>query len=160
MINNSSNLRNKIAVKWDMKSLLVKKIKILWPFLGIGRLLNLLPVLFIVLHQTENTAARLCNKCTLDIPILSHYVYVLNFGRSSTLAHTMVANLGGCKSLILISGGSKGAHVPPPGSKFFQFHAVCVKFWQNRMLAPPLPPMEGWCPHLREILDPPLYLLT
>ena len=26
---------------------------------------------------------------------------------------------------------------PPPGSKFFQFHAVFGKIWQNRMLAPP-----------------------
>ena len=42
---------------------------------------------------------------------------------------------------------------PPPGSKFFQFHAVFGKFWQNRMLAPPL---ESWRPILGEILDPPL----
>ena len=37
------------------------------------------------------------------------------------------------------SGGSKGAgkgRVPPWGTKFFQFHAVFGKFWQNRMLAP------------------------
>ena len=26
---------------------------------------------------------------------------------------------------------------PPPQSKFFQFHAVFGKFWQNCMLAPP-----------------------
>ena len=26
---------------------------------------------------------------------------------------------------------------PPPGSKFFQFHAVFGKIWQNRKLAPP-----------------------
>ena len=26
---------------------------------------------------------------------------------------------------------------PPGGSKFFQFHAVFGKIWQNRMLAPP-----------------------
>ena len=43
----------------------------------------------------------------------------------------------------------------PPRSKFFQFHAVLGTFWQNRMLAPPLPP-ESWRPHLGEILDPPL----
>ena len=43
---------------------------------------------------------------------------------------------------------------PPPGSKFFQFHAVFGKIWQNRMLAPP--PPESWHPLLREILDPPL----
>ena len=53
------------------------------------------------------------------------------------------------------SGGSKGgASLAPPGSKFFQFHAVFGKFWQNRMLAPPTP--VGWRPHLGEILDPPL----
>ena len=39
-----------------------------------------------------------------------------------------------------------------PGSKFFQFHAVFGKFWQNHMLAPP----GSWRPHLVEILDPPL----
>ena len=42
-----------------------------------------------------------------------------------------------------------------PRSKFFQFHAVFRKFWQNRMLAPPL---GSWRPHLGEILDPPLHL--
>ena len=42
---------------------------------------------------------------------------------------------------------------PPWGSKFFQFHAVFGKIWQNRMLAPPL---ESWRPLLGEILDPPL----
>ena len=40
-----------------------------------------------------------------------------------------------------ISGGSKGGRKgrapPPPGSKFFQFHAVFGKNWQNRMLATP-----------------------
>ena len=30
----------------------------------------------------------------------------------------------------------RGARGAPPGSKFFQFHAVFGKFWQNRMLAP------------------------
>ena len=53
------------------------------------------------------------------------------------------------------SGGSKGARgtlAPPWGSKFFQFHAVVGKFWQNRMLPPP----ESWRPLLGEILDPPL----
>ena len=38
------------------------------------------------------------------------------------------------------------------GSKFFQFYAVFGKNWQNRMLGPP----ESECPHLGEILDPPL----
>ena len=43
----------------------------------------------------------------------------------------------------------------PRGSKFFQFHAVFGKIWQNRMLAPPL---ESWRPLLGEILDPPLLI--
>ena len=43
----------------------------------------------------------------------------------------------------------------PRGSKFFQFHAVFGKIWQNRMLAPPL---GSWRPLLGEILDPPLLL--
>ena len=40
--------------------------------------------------------------------------------------------------LKMTSGGSKGARWRPPGGpKFFQFHAVLGKIWQNRMLAPP-----------------------
>ena len=39
------------------------------------------------------------------------------------------------------------ASPPPPGDpKIFQFHAVLVNFWQNRMLAPPgelAPPPRG-----------------
>ena len=59
----------------------------------------------------------------------------------------------------VFSGGSKGGarDVPSWGSKFFQFHAVFGKFWQNRMLAPPL---GSWCPLLGEILDPPQVLIT
>ena len=49
-------------------------------------------------------------------------------------------------------GGHEGP-VPPPPSKFFQFHAVLGEIWQNHMLAPP----GGLAPHLREILDSPLY---
>ena len=52
------------------------------------------------------------------------------------------------------SGGSNGGEGRVrPLSKFFQFHAVFGENWQNRMLAPSL---ESWCPHLGEILDPPL----
>ena len=54
------------------------------------------------------------------------------------------------------SGGSKGGARgtrPPRGPRFFQFHAVFGKIWQNRMLAPPL---GSWRPLLGEILDPPL----
>ena len=47
----------------------------------------------------------------------------------------------------LISGGSKGgARDAPPGPKFFQFHEVLGKIWQNRMLEPPgelAPPPRG-----------------
>ena len=42
--------------------------------------------------------------------------------------------------------GVRGARPP---SKFFQFHAVCGKIWQNRMLAPP----GGLAPSDRGILD-------
>ena len=36
------------------------------------------------------------------------------------------------------SGRSKGGKRDVPlGSKFFQFHAVFGKIWQNRILAPP-----------------------
>ena len=40
-------------------------------------------------------------------------------------------------SLADLRGGHEGC--APPGSKFFQFHAVSGKIWQNHMLAPPLP---------------------
>ena len=36
--------------------------------------------------------------------------------------------------------------MPPLGPKFFKFHAVLGKIWQNRMLAPPgelAPPPRG-----------------
>ena len=42
----------------------------------------------------------------------------------------------------------------PRGSKFFQFHAVFGKFWQNCMLAPPW--KVGAPSWIRPILDPPL----
>ena len=46
---------------------------------------------------------------------------------------------------------------PPRGPKFFEFHAVFGKIWQNRMLAPPL---GSWRPLLGEILNPPLHIMT
>ena len=49
--------------------------------------------------------------------------------------------------------GARGTLAPPPGSKFFQFHAVFGKIWQNRMLAHPL---GSWRSLIGEILDPPL----
>ena len=55
-----------------------------------------------------------------------------------------------------LRGGRRG-RAPPRGSKFFQFHAVFGKFWQNRMLAPPL---GSWRPLHGEILDPPLLAVT
>ena len=42
----------------------------------------------------------------------------------------------------------------PRGSKFFQFHAIFEKIWQNRMLAPP----RELAPLLGETLDPPLHI--
>ena len=44
-------------------------------------------------------------------------------------------------------GGTKGVQRTPPGSKFFQFHAVLGKIEQNRMLAPP----RVGAPHLGNI---------
>ena len=56
--------------------------------------------------------------------------------------------------LLVFSGGSKGGHEGrDPGSKFFQFHAV---FWENLAKSYVGAPLEGWRPHLGEILDPPL----
>ena len=52
---------------------------------------------------------------------------------------------------------SKMLDDPSPRGPNSQSHAVCGKFWQNFVLAP-LPPLEGWQPNLREILDPPLLL--
>ena len=46
------------------------------------------------------------------------------------------------KSLVDLKGGEGR----PSGSKFFQFHAVFGKIWQNRMLVPPgelAPPPMG-----------------
>ena len=49
----------------------------------------------------------------------------------------------------MCSGGSKGGRegrAPPWGPKFFQFHAVFGKIWQNCMLARPgelAPPPRG-----------------
>ena len=51
-----------------------------------------------------------------------------------------------------VSRGARGTCVPR-GPKFFQFHAVFGKIWQNCMLA--APPGE-LAPHPRGILDPPL----
>ena len=49
------------------------------------------------------------------------------------------------RSVADLRGGSREPR-PPWGSKFFQFHAVFGKIWQNRMLAPPgelAPPPRG-----------------
>ena len=42
---------------------------------------------------------------------------------------------------------------PPTAQNFLNFMQFFRKIWQNHMLAPPL---EGWRPLLRRILDPPL----
>ena len=46
-------------------------------------------------------------------------------------------------------------HAPPPlqPSKFFQFHAVFGRIWQNYVFTLP-PPPHGSHPHLGEIMDP------
>ena len=72
---------------------------------------------------------------------------VMIFNMLGTLL-TIIAKYGSFGS----KGGARDA--PPRGPKFFQFHAVFGKIWQNRMLAPP--PGE-LAPLLGEILDPPLY---
>ena len=53
-----------------------------------------------------------------------------------------VADLGGAQ-------GARAPRLPPlPAPKFFRFHAVFGKIWQNHMLAPPLgswPPLgKSW----------------
>ena len=59
------------------------------------------------------------------------------------------------KAVADLKGGREGrAALPPRGPKFFQFHAVFGKIWQNHMLAPP--PRGSWRPLLGKILDPPL----
>ena len=40
-----------------------------------------------------------------------------------------------CQKTVADLRGTQGTR--PPRSKFFQFHAVFGKFWQNHMLAPP-----------------------
>ena len=40
-------------------------------------------------------------------------------------------------------GGARGVRPPPRAPKFFQFHAVFGKIWQNHMLAPH---QGSWCP--------------
>ena len=58
-----------------------------------------------------------------------------------------------CK-MMTSSGSKEGTRdASPGGSEFFQFHAVIGKLWQKSYLYDPL---EGWRPHLGEILDPPL----
>ena len=53
-----------------------------------------------------------------------------------------------------LRGGVRDARPPPPwASKFFQFHAVFGRIWQNCVFTPLL---EGSRPHLGEILDPSL----
>ena len=59
-----------------------------------------------------------------------------------------------------LTGG--GGRTPLWASKFFRFHAVFERIWQNRVFMPtPPPPLPaptpgGFTSHLGEILDPPL----
>ena len=68
-----------------------------------------------------------------------------------TFAHSCLDSADKANTVADLRGDTRDA---PPGSKFFQFHAVFGEIWQNCMLAP-LPP-ESWRPLLGEILDPPL----
>ena len=68
----------------------------------------------------------------------------------------------GCQANLLqpldaVIGGNN-----PRAPKFFRFHVVFGKIWQNRMLAPapPPPPPGVGAPSLWEILDPPLFRAT
>ena len=59
-----------------------------------------------------------------------------------------------CSRSVADPRGAPGMRAPPRGSKFFQFHAVFGKIWQNRMLAPPWgvdAPFSGksWIRHCR-----------
>ena len=59
----------------------------------------------------------------------------------------------------LRGGGREGRTPPPSASKFFQFHAVFGRIWQNCVFTPP--PLEGSRPPpLGEILDPSLLWLN
>ena len=62
------------------------------------------------------------------------------------------------------SGGSKGGRAsltpPPSASKFFQFHAVFGRIWQNCVFTPPLggftppPPLgKSWIRHCKAICN-------
>ena len=74
-------------------------------------------------------------------------VTMMSKGSKESLTILIITHVERIKSSVcgfyttLYSGGSKGGcegHVPPPwGPKFFQFHAVFGKIWQNCMLAPP-----------------------
>ena len=93
--------------------------------------------LSIIFHQTHEYL-ELSGICTKIIVI-------------SITKHVKLQDNRGYTALSLsyvCSGGSKGAQRmhAPPGSKFFQFHAVFGQIWQNCMLAPPgglVPPPRG-----------------
>ena len=77
------------------------------------------------------------------------------------------AGLVGGNPVVDLRGGTRDVPSPVQMSKFFRFHAVFGKFWQNRMLAPPFPrrvgaPTSGislirHCNPSFLILDPPLH---
>ena len=55
--------------------------------------------------------------------------------------------LGGGGSVADLRGGARDARPPPGGPKFFQFHVVFGKIWQNRMLTPPPSSGKSWIRH-------------
>ena len=82
-------------------------------------------------------------------------MYFNGNGNASVAADTQ-CGLASNASLINNSGGSKGgapAACPPTAQNFLNFMQFFGKCWRNRRLEPPL---KGWRPLLRGILDPPL----
>ena len=65
--------------------------------------------------------------CQLSGCLLYRHWWKSSLGYNSFVVHTES----------VYSGGSKGVRGMSPGSKFFQFHAVLGKFWQNHILVPP-----------------------
>ena len=96
-----------------------------------------------------------CHKCkSQDVGMSDEYL-LFGFEGNSNLSNKPKNKGDDQYVCTVVDLHTKFLDTPPsPGSNFFQLYAVFGRFWQNRTLAPP--PPEGWCPHLGEILDPPL----
>ena len=108
------------------------------------------PVVILILFDTNNLAQLLYKSITTNHKSLLADLELKS--RSNILIRHRYVRIssGGSKE------GARDACPPPPGSKFFQFHAFFGKIWKNHMLAPS---PESWRPLLGEILDPPLIKL-